>query len=398
VPLVRLWVLVSLAAVGLALVGSAHAAAAKPTLTKPIRVTSELPAWVAPGGRVVVHGVAYPDEPVVLRVDGRIVGRARSGPLGAYLLAGRVRGTGRQLVEVVAGGLARRVGRVRVRPLRLKAVGDVEYGEGVGEMMRRYGPRYPWLEVAPALRRADVAVVNLETSVSNRGYPWPGKEFTFRGPPKALRATTEHAGVDVVSLANNHSLDFGRVAFADTLRYIRRFGLVKVGGGRNLSLARQPGVVEAGGLRIAFLGFSDIRPPGFDAAPGRSGTTPALEHLIQADVRKAARRHDLVVVYFHWGIEKDATPTARQRWLGNLTLESGANIVLGAHPHVLQPRERRGPGGRKLVAWSLGNFVFTGTSARTRITGILTVMLGRAGVLDTSWRRAFIVNSQPQLR
>jgi poly-gamma-glutamate capsule biosynthesis protein CapA/YwtB (metallophosphatase superfamily) len=392
----RLLVALALAGLGLslwlALTGEARAAAAKP-----IRVTSKLPHWVAPGGRIVVHGVAYPDERVALRADGRIVGRTRSGPLGAYVLRGRLTGSGRQRLEVVAGGVARRIGRVLVRPVRMSAVGDVTYGEGVGVMMRQYGPRYPWLDVAPVLRRSDVSVINLETAVSNRGRAWPGKEFTFRGPPKALRATAKFAGVDVVSLANNHSLDYGRVAFADTLRFIRKFGLVKMGGGRNLKRARRPGVIEVGGLSVAFLGFSDVRPPGFDAGPGRSGATPALPELIEADVRKAARRHDLVVAYYHWGIERDGTPTARQRSLGRLTLRSGADVVLGAHPHVLQPRERKGARGRKLVAWSLGNFVFTGTSAWTRTTGILNVKLGRAGVLDTRWRRAHIVNSQPQL-
>jgi poly-gamma-glutamate synthesis protein (capsule biosynthesis protein) len=381
----------------LAVAGDARAARRVSTFPKPIRVTSALPAWVAPGGRIAVHGVAYPDEKVTLAADGRVVARTRSGPLGAYALAGRLARAGRRILRVEAGGTTQKVGHVLVRPLRLTAVGDVAYGEGVGAMMRQYGPRYPWLEVAPVLRRADIAVASLESAVSNRGSAWPGKEYTFRGPPKALRATAKFAGVDVVSLANNHSLDYGRVAFADTLRLIRKFGLEKMGGGRSLNAARRPGVFELGGLSVAFLGFSDVRPPGFDAGAGRSGTTPAFPELIAADVRRAQRRHDLVVVYFHWGIERDATPTSRQRSLGGLALASGADVVLGAHPHVIQPRERVGARGRKYVAWSLGNFVFTGTSAWTRTTGILKLRLGRTGVFGAKWRRAHIVNSQPQL-
>jgi poly-gamma-glutamate synthesis protein (capsule biosynthesis protein) len=364
----------------------------------PIRVTSTLPAWIAPGGRVIVRGVADPREPVALRADGWVVARTRSTSGGRYVLRGRLNGLGRRTLWVVADGVTQRVGRTVVRPLRLAAVGDVTFGGTVGAMIRQYGPRYPWLRVARVLRRADIAVANLETAVSKRGTPIPGKQYTFRGPPRALRAMARFAGVDVASLANNHSLDYGRVAFADTRRHARRFGIKTIGGGRNLARARRPAVLELGGLRVAFLGFSDVRPPGFDAGHSRPGTTPAFPHLIADDVRRARARFDLVVVYFHWGVERAFTPNARQRWLAGIALRSGAKLVLGAHPHVLQPRQRRGGRRGKLVAWSLGNFVFTGSSEVTRRTGILQVRLGRRGVIRTSLRRAHIVNSQPQLR
>jgi poly-gamma-glutamate capsule biosynthesis protein CapA/YwtB (metallophosphatase superfamily) len=388
-------VVASLTATGLAL---SLAAGAGSATAKPIRVTSTLPSWVAPGGRFVVGGLADPRELVTLKAGTRVISRARSGSRGRYALEVRLRALGARTLLVVADGVAQRVGRIRVRPLRLAAVGDVTFGGTVGDMIRRYGPRYPWLRVARVLRRADVAVANLETAVSNRGAPVPGKQYTFRGPPRALRAMAKFAGVDVASLANNHSLDYGRVAFADTRRHARRFGLATIGGGRNLARARRTAVLDLGGLRVAFLGFSDVRPPGFDAGPSRSGTTPAFPDLIAADVRRARKRFDLVVVYFHWGVERVFTPNARQRWLAGIALRSGAKVVLGAHPHVLQPRERRGARRRKLVAWSLGNFVFTGSSEVTRQTGILQVKLGRRGVIGTSFRRAHIVNSQPQLR
>jgi poly-gamma-glutamate capsule biosynthesis protein CapA/YwtB (metallophosphatase superfamily) len=386
---------VSLAVAGLAawLLADARSAAAEP-----IRVTSTLPAWIAPGARIVVRGLADPREAVTLRADGWVLARTRSAAGGRYVLRGRLRGLGPRTLSVVAGGVSQRVGRVLVRPLRLAAVGDVTFGGTVGDMIRAYGSRYPWLRVARVLRRADVAVANLETAVSNRGTPIPGKQYTFRGPPRALRAMAKFAGVDVASLANNHSLDYGRVAFADTRRHARRFGLATIGGGRNLARARRPAVLHLGGLRVAFLGFSDVRPPGFDAGPTRSGTTPAFPDLISTDVRRARKRFDLVVVYFHWGIERVFSPNARQRRLAGIALRNGAKVVLGAHPHVLQPRERRGAHRRKLVAWSLGNFVFTGSSEATRQTGILQVRLGRRGVIGTSLRRAQIVNSQPRLR
>lgn len=364
---------------------------------EPVRVTSTLPRWVAPGGLVVVRGVADPHEVVTLRTGERVVARTRSRPGGSYVLRARLGRSGRHTLEIVADGVTQRVGRILVRPVRLAAVGDVTFGGGVGATIRQWGPRYPWLRVARVLRRADVAVANLETAVSTRGTPVPGKEFTFRGPPRALRATARFAGVDIVSVANNHTLDYGRAAFADTLRLARKYGMAPTGGGRNLTRARRARVRLIGGLRIAFLGFSDVRPPGFDAGSGRSGTTPAFPNLIAPDVRRARARSDLVVVYFHWGIERTRRPTSRQRALARVALRNGARLVLGAHPHVLQPRERRGAHRRKLVAWSLGNFVFTGTSTITRRTGILHVRLGRNGVLGSRFRRAHIENSQPRL-
>jgi hypothetical protein len=159
--------------------------------------------------------------------------------------------------------------------------------------------------------------------------------------------------------------------------------------------ARRPAVVRRGGLRVAFLGFSDVRPLGFDAGAGRPGTVPAFPDIIRADVRAARRRSDVVVTYFHWGVERSTVPTWRQRDLAQTALDAGATVVLGAHPHVLQPVERR---GRRLVAWSLGNFVFAAHSPATTRTGILRIRLGARGVVGTSFRRARIAWVQPRVR
>ena len=264
-------------------------------------------------------------------------------------------------------------------------------------MVSRYGPRYPWLKVAPVLRRADIAVANLESAVSNRGYAWPGK-YTFRGPPKALRATAKFAGVDVVSLANNHSLDYGRVAFAGHAALhprLRAHEDRRWAEPRTRPAARRPRGRRAQRRVPRLLGRATARVRR-RARPFRHdpGFPP---HLIEADVRRAARRHDLVVVYFHWGIERDGTQAR-----ASAARRPGAPSRSGRRARRIRMSSSRGSGegapAGGLVAWSLGNFVFTGTSAWTRTTGILNVRLGRVGVLGTSWRRAFIVNSQPQLR
>ena len=369
-------------------------AAASPGTAAIVEVTSSLPEWLAPGGRLVVTGWASPGERVMLRSQSGALARDWAGSRGGFRIRAHITVPGRNRLTLVAGGIETRLGPVSVRPLRLAAVGDVTFGNGVGRMIGLHGPRYPWLSVAPVLRRADVALANLEGAVSTRGAPVPNKRFHFRGPPAALAAAARFAGVDVVSLANNHTLDYGRVAFLDTLRHARRYKVRTVGGGVDLARARRPALVSLGGITIGFLGFSDVRPTGFDAGIGRPGAAPAFPDLIAADVRAARRRADVVVVYFHWGAERTFSPNGRQRSLARVSFAAGAQVVLGAHPHVQQPRKRF---GARFVAWSLGNFVFGANSSGTERTGILRLELGRRGVLGFGFRRARIVHYQPRL-
>ncbi|MEO8290410.1 MAG: CapA family protein, partial [Gaiellaceae bacterium] len=295
-------------------------------LLAPLSVRSTLPAWRAPGGRLAVQGSAGPGEIVRLLVGARAIDAVTTGPGGGFSLLGRVpRSSGRYAVAVVlARDPVERVslGTLRVRALRLAAVGDVNLGDRVGLAIGAFGTRYPWSDVAPTLRRADIAVANLECAVSTRGAPVP-KQYTFRGSPASLRAVASYAGIDVLSVANNHSLDFGRLAFADTLRHAHEYGMRTIGGGSNLDAARRPAVIRVGGLKVALLGFSDVRPLGFDAGPSTSGTTPAFPAYVATDVRAARRRADVVVAYFHWGVERALTPTARQRSLATAALDAG---------------------------------------------------------------------------
>jgi poly-gamma-glutamate capsule biosynthesis protein CapA/YwtB (metallophosphatase superfamily) len=368
----------------------------------PFTVNTQLPHWLAPGGRLVVSGTVGPAEAVTLLVGTRRQTMA-AGPDGKFRFAVRApvyEGLYKIAVEVARDPVERlELGFVRVRPLKLALAGDVNLGDRVATAISAFGVRYPWLSVAPVLRAADISIVNLECSVSTRGSPVPGKQFTFRGSPNSLRAMARFAGVDVVTVANNHALDYGRIAFADTLRYAHLYGMKTIGGGANLAVARRAAIFRLGGLRVALLGYSDVRPPGFDAGSTWSGTAPAFPWYIAPDVRRErVRGADIVVVYFHWGIERTFRPTARQRSLAQVAFDAGATIVVGAHPHVQQPMEQPRP--RRLVKWSLGNFVFGANTLGTESTGILRVRVGRAGVRAYGFRRARIggvYGIQPQL-
>jgi poly-gamma-glutamate capsule biosynthesis protein CapA/YwtB (metallophosphatase superfamily) len=383
----RLAVLAAVAAVPLgavlaattALAGDESVAAVQPAV-------GALPDWRAPGGRLMLRGLATPDQEVAVRVGDAIAGRTTAGPRGRYRFEVRMpRRPGRYGVVVTSAGLEQLAGVVRVRPLTLAAVGDVNLDGAAPDA---------WTSVAPVLRKADLAVANLECSVSERRIAAVGKEFTFRGPPSALRGVAA-AGIDAVTVANNHAVDFGRDAFLDTLAAARKAQISVAGGGKDLAAARRPVMLTAGGLRVALLGYSDVRHYGFDAGAGVPGTAPAFPELIAADVRAARGRADAVVVYFHWGEELMTLPTLRQRELAATAFGAGADVVLGAHPHVLQPVERSGP--RKLVAWSLGNFVFAAHSPGTTSSGILLVGLASDGVRGARLRPARIEGTRPVL-
>ncbi|CAB4706146.1 MAG: hypothetical protein F2663_08285 [Actinobacteria bacterium] len=360
-----------------------------------VRISSTLPDWLAPGAPIVVTGWTSPNVRVALVLAGRRVGVVRAGSRGRFVLAGVTGRSGNADVLVRAGGRDFPVGKLVVRPIRIAAVGDVTPGEGVSDAVTS-GSRaasYAWAGVGRLLRSADIATANLEGAIAAKGDPVPNKEYHFRGSQKFLRGSVTAGGLDVVTVANNHSLDFGRPGLLATLRAVRAVHLRSVGGGANLAQARRPVVLVVGGLRVALLGYSDIRPAGFDAGPSSPGATPAEPSLIEADVARARKHADVVVVWFHWGVERAVIPDARQRLFAKTALAAGASLVLGAHPHVLQPLQRK---GHTLVAWSLGNFVFPSGGASTR-TGVLLVGLDARGVSGAKLVPATIHGYRPVL-
>lgn len=352
---------------------------------------------VAPGGRVVVRaaGLALPVR-VQVRRGGAWVARGalvyRAGK-PARFRAPDEPGVLR-LRAIGADGRATRAKDVRVRPLQLAAVGDINLGDGPGAAIAANGAAWPWASVGPVLRAADLAFGNLECAVSTRGVQ-QDKQYTFRGRPSSLRAVARSGGMDVLNLSNNHAGDYGPTALLDTLRYVRANGMVPVGAGANESQAYRPAVVERLGLKVAFVGFETILPFEFRAVGARPGTAWAFPEKIRASVRAAVRQADVVIATFHWGIERDLVESPQQRELARLAFASGATAVIGAHPHVLQPIRRPRPG--RLVAYSLGNFVFSANSANTNRTGILTLGLGAGRVITDRFTPARITGSRPLL-
>jgi poly-gamma-glutamate capsule biosynthesis protein CapA/YwtB (metallophosphatase superfamily) len=246
----------------------------------------------------------------------------------------------------------------------------------------------PLAAVAPLLRGADVAIVNLETSVGSTGAP-RDKQFVFQADPNLLSAVAD-AGVDVVSVANNHSFDHGLDGFLETLDNVAAAGLTAVGGGRDAAEAWAPAIVPAGGVEVAVLGVAVIGPEDDDRAAGdRPGTTNGRDRdAVVAAIEAAKARTPIVVVMVHWGAELAPCPRPWEQDLARRMLDAGASVVVGAHPHVLQARVA---GNGQLVAYSIGNFVFAGRSEATSRTGVLLVTVEPDGrVRDDQWEPARI--------
>ena len=357
---------------------------------------------VAPGGWLTLTGSHAPEgQDLVLESrsgDGpwHAFAQASADDDGDFAIKGRVlQRPGR--IEVrgrVPGGGTTKPVAVTVRPLRLAAVGDINLGDQAGDAIAANGPSYPWQAGAgKALRHADLTFGNLESAVSTGGEPFP-KQYNFRATPAALAGLRRDSGIDVLNLANNHVGDYGPTATLDTVRSVERLGMKAVGAGPDLERALAPQVVQRLGLKVAFVGFSEIAPIEFAAAPDRPGTAWADPEQIAEAVHAARRKADIVVATFHWGIEKQTLETARQRELADVAVRAGAQVVIGAHPHTLQPVRRQ---GGAIVAYSLGNFVFGAQSPETTTTGILELDLTAEGVAKGNWRAGRIEGGRPLL-
>lgn len=211
-------------------------------------------------------------------------------------------------------------------------------------------------ELQSEMQNADIAMVNEEFPFSTRGTQAEDKQFTFRVAPDYVKILQE-MGIDVVTVANNHALDYGIEALTDTFQTLDDAGIAYVGAGNDLERASRPYVTKIAGKTFGFLAASRVIPEVSwnidNKQPGMLCTYDSAE-LCEA-IRKTKESCDYVVVYVHWGIERENTPQDYQRQLGKAYIDAGADLVIGAHPHVLQGIEYY---NGKPIVYSLGNYIF----------------------------------------
>ncbi|MDI6716402.1 MAG: CapA family protein [Actinomycetota bacterium] len=280
----------------------------------------------------------------------------------------------------------------KITTLKITAVGDVNPGSKDPTYVRKNG--YPYLNIRNLFRSDDLTFGNLECCLSYRGSPAPGKQFTFRGAPESAHLLKE-AGFDIMSVANNHSKDFGSSAFLDTLMYLRLAGVHSSGGGINITEAIKPAIINTKERKVAFIAFSDIIPYDFAATSSRCGLAPLWDtKLVLDSVKKARDQADIVVVSLHWGQERATYPSSDQTKLAHQIIDSGADIILGHHPHVIQGIEiYKG----KLIAYSLGNFMFSPGNFDGRKTVILTTKIDKGKINEIVIYPVFISDIRPHI-
>jgi poly-gamma-glutamate synthesis protein (capsule biosynthesis protein) len=242
--------------------------------------------------------------------------------------------------------------------LRLAAVGDIMLGGNAKGVLEHRGYDSPFVATAHLLQQADLAIGNLETPLTDRGKPLTDKTWLFRNPPDKVGPALQRAGFDIVTLANNHTLDYGVEGLQDTFAALDKYGIRYIGAGLNLSEARRAVVIETPDKQtIGFLGYSNTFPEEFWASKHTPGT--AFGHLshVQEDVKTLVEQGvDIIVVSFHWGQERKTELRPYQPLLGRAAIDAGADLVIGHHPHILQGIERYKEG---LILYSLGNYAFT---------------------------------------
>lgn len=238
----------------------------------------------------------------------------------------------------------------------------------------------PFEKITPSLGSATISMVNVEMAISDRGSPVAGKTFTFRAPPSAAD-TIAAAGVDVVTLANNHARDYGANALLDTISLLSERGVVVIGAGETDKDAFTPRTIRLdNGIDVAFIGAALVVPGGFAASPGRAGVADGNDrNRVIANVRVAAEKFDVVVVTLHWGTERATCPSSTHVTFAEELLDAGATAVIGHHPHVLQPVEFA---DGKVAVFSLGNFIWHPRTTITADTGVVELKFEETELVD----------------
>lgn len=323
----------------------------------------------------------------LLRRSGRLGASAlAAGPIASFLAAcGSARSTAATSAPT-ATSTSSTTATPDTRPITIAITGDVMLGRSVNQRILQTSDNFPFNDVASALGGFDLTVGNLECVVSHLGSPQP-KQYTFEADPRGFSRLTS-AGYSIMSVANNHSGDYGKTAFMDMLGHLPQHGITPLGGGANLTAAHQPVIRTIRSTTIGFLAYCQIGPDSFAAtnsAPGHAWLDPTL---MATDIRSVRPKVDFLIVFTHWGIEYHPVESSVQVAMAQVAIDAGADFVVGAHPHVIQPTSSyRG----KPIVFSLGNFVFDEMwSEDVRRGNVLTLAVQGQRLLHWSLRQSRI--------
>lgn len=249
--------------------------------------------------------------------------------------------------------------------------GDIMLDRGVKLKIKTEGKgdyKFPFLKIADYLKDADLLVGNLEGPISDKGTN-VGSIYSFRMIPTTTQGLT-YAGFDILSLANNHSFDYGRLALEDTLKRLKEAGINYIGAGFNDKEAFSPVIKEVKGIKIAFLSYTDLGTKFWRADASSSGIAWISQNdfeKVKKEIEEAKKNVDYLIVILHSGNEYETTTANKfQRDFAKMAIDSGADLFIGHHPHVVQPSEQY---NNKWIFYSLGNFVFDQSFSTSTMEG-----------------------------
>ncbi|WMW79168.1 CapA family protein [Undibacterium cyanobacteriorum] len=269
------------------------------------------------------------------------------------------------------------------KSLSLVFVGDIVLDGKAGEHIQRGAD--PFKGVKRIFESADLRIANLECVVALQGEV-VDKNFNFRAHPRTLPYLAKY--VDAVSIANNHSGDFGPKAFSEMLTHLQQHQIGFFGGGNDLQQAHKPFIIEKNGYRIALLGYNEFMPRSFEATAKDAGVAWSEDEQVAADIRDARSVYsaDIVIPFMHWGWENELRSGPRQRALARKMIDAGADAVIGGHPHVIQDTEEyKG----KPIIYSLGNFMIDAMDNANQARG-WAVRLELKGTSVQRWQTQLI--------
>ena len=246
-------------------------------------------------------------------------------------------------------------------------LGDIMMGRAVARVIDKQSVRYPFEKIHDYLHTADIVFANLEGPIT-KGPPVKDNEMVLHDNPGAEDGLS-YAGISVVSLANNHTPDYGAKGIVDTIKALDAKGILHTGAGNNLDQARTPAIITKNGITIAFLAYTD-----FDVVPQRYGATttkPGTNFMdikrVSNDVASVRKKASIVIVSMHSGKEYSHIPDAFQREFAHAAIDAGADMVIGHHPHVIQSMETY---KKKYIFYSLGNTIFDQSFSRDTQEGM----------------------------
>ena len=258
------------------------------------------------------------------------------------------------------------------------AGGDTMGGFGVSGVVASMGSSL-FKSIASTFEKSDFGFVNLESPLTTGGDPQGWKDVVIKGNP-ALAPAMAKSGINVVTMANNHAGDMGDSGLLDSIKYCKQNGITVVGAGKDLKQARAGSVLMTkDGVRVAFLGFSDVLPAGYPATSTSPGTSPGRADLsaVKAAIKAAKKKADYVIVGWHWNFEYKRAPSYLEESEGKAAIDAGADIVFAHHPHLLDGVEAYHGG---LIFYSLGNLVFSGFSGETAETILVRAKVSADGI------------------